>query len=74
MFIHFRSKAYSMSLFRLGLLYCFGMLCLVHTACADEPIELQGEYTKSGRGVQVAALAGEKFRVTTYQGGLPGQG
>ena len=74
MFIHYRSKAYSMSLFRLGLLYCFGMLGLVQTACADEPIDLQGEYTKSGRGIQVAALAGEKFRVTTYQGGLPGQG
>ena len=59
MFIHYRSKAYSMSLFRLGLLYCFGMLGLVQTACADEPIDLQGEYTKSGRGIQVAALAGE---------------
>jgi len=41
---------------------------------ADDPVKVQGEYTKSGRGIQVAALAGENFRVTTYQGGLPGDG
>ncbi|MFM8397669.1 MAG: hypothetical protein ACKOAH_07545, partial [Pirellula sp.] len=35
---------------------------------------MQGEYIKSGRGIQVAALAKDKYRVTTYQGGLPGEG
>ena len=51
-----------------------GLIGLLQMARAGEPIQQQGEYTKSGRGIQVAALADEKYRVTTYQGGLPGKG
>jgi len=37
-------------------------------------LAIQGEYLKSGRGIQVAALAGEKYLVSVFQGGLPGAG
>ncbi|MFM8572723.1 MAG: hypothetical protein ACKOAU_14110, partial [Pirellula sp.] len=55
-------------------LFSCSLVCCLICARADEPIELQGEYIKSGRGIQVAALAGNHYRVTTYQGGLPGEG
>ncbi|MBM3966670.1 MAG: DUF1080 domain-containing protein, partial [Planctomycetes bacterium] len=43
-------------------------------ATATEAFKLQGEYLKAGRGIQAAALAGDQFRVSFYQGGLPGEG
>ncbi|MFN6138894.1 MAG: family 16 glycoside hydrolase [Planctomycetota bacterium] len=55
-------------------LFSVGLMITPSTAWADDPIKVQGEYIKSGRGIQVAALAEEKYRVTTYQGGLPGEG
>ncbi|MFN5919425.1 MAG: hypothetical protein ACK48K_21935, partial [Planctomycetota bacterium] len=55
-------------------LFSVGLMITPSTAWADDPIKVQGEYIKSGRGIQVAALAKEKYRVTTYQGGLPGEG
>ena len=50
-----------------------GAFC-IEARAQDDAVKLQGEYTKSGRGVQAAALAGNNYRVTTYQGGLPGEG
>lgn len=68
MLLHFTLRALSILFGGLGFLLSSSVLL------ADDPIKVQGEYTKSGRGIQVAALAGDKFRVTTYQGGLPGEG
>ncbi|MFM2013260.1 MAG: hypothetical protein RLZZ396_2044, partial [Planctomycetota bacterium] len=51
-----------------------GLMSTPYTARAQDPMKVQGEYIKSGRGIQVAALAKDKYRVTTYQGGLPGEG
>jgi len=51
-----------------------GLMSTPYIARAQDPMKVQGEYIKSGRGIQVAALAKDKYRVTTYQGGLPGEG
>ena len=55
-------------------IFSLGTLSAAGWTQADEPIELQGEYLKNTRGIQVAALDKNVFRVTTYQGGLPGEG
>ena len=47
------------------------------TAIAQEAakrLEIQGEYLKAGRGIQIAALAADNYRVSIFQGGLPGAG
>ncbi|MBX3443556.1 MAG: DUF1080 domain-containing protein [Planctomyces sp.] len=46
----------------------------VKAAQADPDFAVQGEYAGEGKGVQVIALGGGKFRAVTYAGGLPGAG
>ena len=40
----------------------------------DPAFSLQGEYATIGRGLQVIALGGDKFKMVSYSGGLPGLG
>lgn len=43
-------------------------------AVEDPDFLLQGEYVGSGVGMQVAALGGGRFYVSSFEGGLPGAG
>jgi len=40
----------------------------------DPAFSVQGEYAAEGRGLQVVALGGGQFRLSSYEGGLPGAG
>ena len=48
--------------------------CIVNAQEAAKRLEIQGEYLKAGRGIQIAALAADNYRVSIFQGGLPGAG
>jgi hypothetical protein len=43
-------------------------------AAKDPGFLLQGEYAMPQKGIQIIALGGDRFRVVTYPGGLPGLG
>jgi mono/diheme cytochrome c family protein len=56
-------------------LVVFQVFAVEETEAQDSPrLAIQGEYLKGGRGIQVAALAGENYLVSVFQGGLPGSG
>lgn len=40
----------------------------------DAGFLLQGEYAEPGTGLQIIALGNDRFRLVTYEGGLPGLG
>lgn len=41
---------------------------------ASPALQLQGEYLKGNRGIQAAAIGEDEFRVSYFNGGLPGSG
>jgi len=46
--------------------------CDAQSTDASDAVALHGEYRKGNRGIQIAAVGSEEYRVLFYNGGLPG--